>query len=74
MSDKPVLDPPPEQRAIRARCFHPTGTFVEFREEEIAQAVPDRFEKIVRMYSERLALVTDDHQLTYAQLNQAANR
>jgi amino acid adenylation domain-containing protein len=65
---------PPEQRAIRSKCFHPTGTFVEFSAEEIEQSVPDRFEKIVRMYSERLALVTDDHQFTYAELNQAANR
>ena len=33
LRNKPDL--PPEQQAIRAKCFHPTGTFVEFNEEEI---------------------------------------
>jgi len=62
------------QQAIRARCFHPSGTFVEFRKEEIEQSIPDRFEKIVRLYSERLAVKTRDHAFTYDDLNKAANR
>jgi hypothetical protein len=37
---------PPEQQAIRAKCFYPTGSFVEFKREEIEQSIPDQFEKI----------------------------
>ena len=65
---------PPEQEAIRAKCFHPTGTFVEFKKEEIEQSIPERFEKIVRLYPERLAVKTNNHALTYDELNKAANR
>lgn len=64
---------PPEQQAIRAKCFHPTGTFVEFKEEEIEQSIPDRFEQMVRLYPERLAVKTTNHTLTYAELNATAN-
>ena len=63
-----------EQEAIRAKCFHPTGTFVEFKKEEIEQSIPERFEKMVRQYTERLAVKMGDRALRYDQLNQAANR
>ena len=65
---------PPEQQAIREKCFHPSGTFVEFKQEEIEQSIPERFEKIVRRYPDRLAMKIGDRALTYAELNQAANR
>jgi amino acid adenylation domain-containing protein len=65
---------PPEQEAIRAKCFHPTGTFVEFPREEIEQSIPQRFEKIVRMYPDRIAVKTNTHEFTYDTLNRAANR
>ena len=65
---------PPEQQAIRARCFHPSGSFVEFRKEEVEQSVPSRFEQMVRKYPDRLAIKTPCHTLTYAALNQEANR
>ena len=65
---------PPEQETIRAKCFHPSGTFVEFPKEEIEQSIPERFEKIVRMYPDRLAVKDKDRSLTYAELNKAANR
>ena len=65
---------PPEQRAIQAKCFHPSGVFVEFRKEEIEQSIPDRFEKIVRKYPSLLALKAKDLSLTYDELNKAANR
>jgi len=76
MSDfsKSVTNLPPEQEAIRAKCFHPTGTFVEFRKEEIEQSIPERFAKIVRMYPDRFAVRTKSHALTYDELDQAANR
>ncbi|HEY7165359.1 MAG TPA: hypothetical protein VIB79_12405, partial [Candidatus Binatia bacterium] len=39
---------PPEQLAIRAKCFHPSGRFEEFTKEEVEQSIPERFEKIVK--------------------------
>ena len=65
---------PPEQQAIRDRCFHPTGIFFEFKKEEIEQSIPDRFEKQVRQYPQRLAIKTRSAELTYDELNQVANR
>jgi len=65
---------PPEQEAIREKCFHPTGQFVEFKKEEIERSIPDRFEKIVRMYPDRVAVKEADHLVTYAELNAMANR
>jgi len=64
---------PPEQQAIRAKCFHPSGTFVEFPKEDIEKSIVERFEKIAGMYPNRIAVKTSDRQLTYAQLNRAAN-
>lgn len=40
---------PPEQEAIRAKCFHPSGTVVEFPIEDVETSIPARFEKIVRV-------------------------
>jgi len=71
---KNIFGLPPEQQAIRAKCFHPTGTFIEFKKEEIEQSIPDRFERIVRLYPDRLAVKTKGQQLTYEELNYAANR
>jgi non-ribosomal peptide synthetase component F/acyl carrier protein len=64
---------PPEQEAIRAKCFHPTGTFVEFAKEEIEQSIPERFEKIVRRYPDRIAIKMEGSALTYDSLNKSAN-
>ena len=76
MSDylSPASNLPPEQEAIRAKCFHPSGTFIEFPKEEIEQSIPERFEKIVRFYPDRLAVRTKSRALTYDELNKAANR
>ena len=65
---------PPEQEAIRAKCFHPTGTFVEFPKEEVEQSIPERFAKMVRKHGERLAVRTDNYAFTYDELNRLANR
>ena len=76
MSDlsRPVANLAPDQQAIRAKCFHPSGSFVEFGKEEIEQSIPCRFEEIVRLYSERLAVKVGNRALTYEQLNRVANR
>ncbi len=63
---------PPEQQAIRAKCFHPSGTFIEFPIEKVEQSIPERFEKIVRLYPRRMAIRIDGDGLNYDQLNCAA--
>jgi hypothetical protein len=63
---------PPDQEAIRAKCFHPAGTFVEFPQTE--QSIPERFESIARLYPARLAVKTGKHAFTYDELNKTANR
>ena len=48
--------------------------FAEFSKEEIDQSISARFEKIVRMYPNRLAVKMGDRALTYEELNRYANR
>src|SRR3990167_9222942 len=76
MSDRSrsILGIPPGQEAIRAKCFHPSESFVEFKKEEIEQSIPDRFEKIVRKFHDRIAVKIADQTVTYAELNAIANR
>jgi amino acid adenylation domain-containing protein len=64
----------PEQDTIHVRCFHPTGTFVEFSPEEVEKSIPCRFERIVRQYPDRVAVKYKDRRVTYAELNRTANR
>ena len=68
------VDIPLQQKAIHERCFHPSGNFVEFKKEAVEQSIPDRFEEQVRLYPDRLAVKSKDQELTYNQLNKAANR
>jgi amino acid adenylation domain-containing protein len=65
---------PPEQLAIRAQCFHPSGRFEEFTKEEVEQSIPERFEKIAKRYADRIAIKEGAQAVTYAELNQRANR
>src|SRR4026208_1052526 len=65
---------PPEQQAIRNKCFHPSGTFVEFPIEDVETSIPARFENIVEKYPERIAIKVNDRVVTYAELNGIANR
>src|SRR5262245_50101114 len=65
---------PPEQEAIRAKCFHPSGTFVEFPIEDIETSIPTRFEKMVRLYPNHLAFKGDGGVATYAEINGLANQ
>lgn len=62
------------QQAIWEKCFHPNGSFVEFRREEIEQSIQSRFEQIVAKYPDQLAVKTRNHALTYDALNRMANR
>ena len=65
---------PPEQEAIRAKCVHPSGIFIEFPMEDVEKSIPERFEKIVLRYPERIAVKTKERQLNYKELNERANR
>ncbi len=69
-----VANFPPEQRAIREKCFHPARTFIEFAREEIDQSISRRFEQQVARYPERIAVRSTQHTFTYGELNRAANR
>ncbi|MGH7798830.1 MAG: non-ribosomal peptide synthetase [Candidatus Binatia bacterium] len=62
------------QETLRAKCFHPRGTFIEFKKDEVEQSVPNRFEQIVRLYPERTAVKFENDSLTYNELNKASNR
>ena len=73
-SPRDLFGLPPHQQALQARCFHPTSPFIEFRKEEVEQSIPERFEDQVRRHSQRLAIKTKDQELTYYELNAAANR
>ncbi len=65
---------PPEQEAIRAKCFHPSGYFFEFPQEDVETSIPERFEKIARLYPNRIAVKINDRFVTYDELNKSANR
>ena len=69
-----VANPHPNQEAIRAKCFHSSGVFVEFPKEEVEQSIPERFEKIVRKNPQGIAVKAADQVVTYAELNAMANR
>ena len=65
---------PPDQQAIRDKCFHPTGTFVEFPWSALAGSLVDRFEEQVEHDPKRLAVKSGGEELTYEELNSRANR
>ena len=69
-----IAELPVQQRAIWDKCFHPTGTFVDFEKAEVERSIPERFQEQVRKYPHRLAVKTDSHRLSYDALNRAANR
>ncbi len=64
----------PQQEAVRAKCFHPTGKFFDFNEAAIEQSIPQRFESIASAYPNRVAVKSQQACLTYSELNRAANR
>jgi non-ribosomal peptide synthetase component F len=73
VTDQPAILPPDQQR-IRAKCYHATGTFNPFPKEALEHSIPARFEEMVRLYPDRLAVKTRDKAITYTELNQQANR
>jgi amino acid adenylation domain-containing protein len=70
----PMAGLPTQQQIIRAKCVHPTGTFIGFPAEAVEQSIPALFEQQVARHSTRLAVKSGQQTLTYAALNQRANR
>jgi amino acid adenylation domain-containing protein len=64
---------PPEQEVIRRKCFHPTGTFEAFREEEVEQSIPERFGKIAQRYADRIAIKSKNYTITYRELDRSSS-
>jgi amino acid adenylation domain-containing protein len=52
----------------------PSNEFVPFDPQEVEQSIPQRFEKIVNRYPDRVAIKTKTALWTYASLNSAANQ
>jgi len=73
-SSRHIADLPLMQQSYRGDRVRPTNPFIEFKKEEIEQSIPDRFEQMIRLYPDRIAVKTKDHALTYDELNKAANR
>jgi amino acid adenylation domain-containing protein len=77
MSDlhRPMAGQPWQQaQTVEAHSLRSTLTFVPFHKADIEQSITDRFEQQVVRYAQHLAVKTRDQQLTYDELNTAANR
>ena len=59
--------------SARRNSVAPTNPFVEFKKEDIEQSIPARFEQIVNLHRDRIAVKTTNYQWTYAELNTKAN-
>jgi amino acid adenylation domain-containing protein len=53
---------------------HPVRPVVPFAERETQQSIAERFESQVALHGGRVAVKTRRHEITYAELNQRANR
>ncbi|MBD3181849.1 AMP-binding protein [Candidatus Poribacteria bacterium] len=60
-------------RFIQHQKAQPKNDFIRFEKEDIEQSIPERFEKQVIKYPERLAVKTKDHELTYDSFNKIVN-
>ena len=69
-----LAKPLPAQAAIPESALPRADMPADSPRDRIDQSIPARFEKIVRMYPNRLALQMGDHRLTYEELNRYANR
>jgi len=65
---------PADQPATRDRCLNRPGAVVEFSTADAEQSIPERFEKIVKLFPHRLAVREGKRSLTYDELNRYSNR
>jgi non-ribosomal peptide synthetase component F len=59
---------------VSGNKVHPANPFTRFEIHEIGQSIPSRFEHMVERYPDRPAVKDKHHELTYKELDQAANR
>ncbi len=59
---------------MHAPQIRPGGQFVAFEKDAIEQSIPQRFERQVSIYPNRIAVKTRREKLSYAELNDLANR
>lgn len=64
---------PPEQEAIRAKCFHPSAILFAFPKQEAETSITQWCAIIVSMYPDRFAVNAGDCALPNAKLRAAAN-
>ncbi|HTS24064.1 MAG TPA: non-ribosomal peptide synthetase [Casimicrobiaceae bacterium] len=69
-----MLDLATRQRAIRSRCFHPSGTRLSLEPEPGPLTIHAAVEAQAAKAPDRLALVSATRSLSYRQLNEEANR
>src|ERR1041385_2926984 len=58
----------------RMKVSVPAASFIEFPKEEIELSIPERFERQAAKFPQRVAVKSADGELTYDDLNRAANR
>jgi amino acid adenylation domain-containing protein len=64
----------PAHETVPRLTIRPGEGFVPFRNEEIEQSIPQRFEQQVRADGQRIAIKTDRETLTFDAVNRRANR
>jgi len=62
------------RKASKSKSLQSLRNFDKFPDEEIETSIPDRFERMVRKYPDRLAIKTLACSVTYENLNAMANR
>ena len=62
------------QQTSQAPCFHPSDPWAEFPRAALDRSVVARFEEMVALYPDRLAVKSVTYTLSYAELNTMANR
>ena len=65
---------PSDRGDILLRYFEPRDDGVDFPASDLEGSIPERFEKIARLYPDRIAVKVGEQSLTYREFNQAANR
>ena len=65
---------PQQQRAIQSKCVHPTGTFIPFPNDALSSTITQLFERQVRLHPNQLAIASHIQNVTYDELNRAANQ
>jgi len=61
---------PPEQEAIRAKCWHASATFVEFPIHSVDATIVERFSSIARKYPQCIAAKSNQQVITYEELDE----